>query len=186
MRDLFSTSRLYQYAVSVLMLLALRLVVFVVQQLMEAFKREGAKAKALAVGIALGKTTGFLVCIVVAGVFVGIIGQLQAGTHCIVAKDVYAAQTPELKQELYDAQKIKDYLGIALLQKQKKVFYIPAGTAGLVLDTDVDINASFWLRRKVRILSAGDAFGEAVWIDNDFLKARRQLVVGQRVTLKDG
>jgi len=97
-------------------------------------------------------------------------GKVSPGQHCFVTKTVSAAQTPSVQHDLYDAQQINDTVGVQQIQDRRKVFYIDAGTVALVLDDDFDFIKPFGFRRKVRILSSGDAYGEVVWIDSKALK----------------
>lgn len=92
------------------------------------------------------------------------IAQLNPGKNCIVMKSMYAGVTREATADLRSAEKLNDTVGIEKMQTAKKVFFIPAETKGLVL-----ASGPFWLLRRVRILSGDTVFGEALWIESEFL-----------------
>jgi hypothetical protein len=137
------------------------------------------------IAIGFGRGIGGAVLGVVALSFYGLtFGKVAPGQHCFVTKAVYAAQTPEVQHELFDAQQINDTVGIQQIQEKGKLFHIDAGSEALVLDDDFDFIKPFGFRRKVRILSSGDAYGEIVWIDSKALKPFPKN--GTVVTTSDG
>lgn len=123
------------------------------------------------IAVGFGRAVGIAALVVATLAFYGLtFGKVAPGQHCFVTKAVYATQTAEVQHDLYDAQQINDTVGVQQIREKGKIFHIESGSEALVLDDDFDFIKPFGFRRKVRILSPGDAYGQVVWIDNNALK----------------
>ena len=76
-------------------------------------------------------------------------------------KYMYTAATDDDWNKYNEAERIHDKEGIALMVLRRELTLVPSGTKCRILDSGVYID-------QVRILE-GDGFGEAVWVDKDFL-----------------
>jgi hypothetical protein len=95
--------------------------------------------------------------------------RIPAGSECLVSRTIYGMRDLDKAYDgLNKARKVNDEFGIAELAQQDVAISVPAGTQGLVIDTDFFKHFTFY--RKVRILSE-PYMGKALWIRRDALAA---------------
>jgi hypothetical protein len=93
---------------------------------------------------------------------------IPAGSRCLVSQSTYGLRDLDNAfDDLEKARKVNDELGIAELAQHDAALLIPAGTYGLVIDTDFFKHFAFY--RKVRVLS-GPHLGMALWIRRNALQ----------------